>query len=245
MLGNLSSYLDHLSDLRRRLIFVLVFFVLTLIAGLIFVKRIFNYLITPLTVEHVKLVLFSPGEVVMVYLSMAGIVAIGLTLPVALFQVWRFVSPGLTTTERRYTMRLIPVSLVMFVFGVCFSWFVVFPMVLHFLIRLGRVQFSLVFNAANYFSFLSGICLPFGFVFELPIAVVFLTRIGVITPHLMRKFRRFAYLIIVLIGVFISPPELVSHLSVITPMIILYEISILLSASAYRKRLMRRQQTTA
>ncbi len=245
MLGDLSSYLDHLSDLRRRLIIVLAFFVVTLIAGLIFVKRIFNYLITPLTVEHVKLVLFSPGEVVMVYLSMAGIVAIGLTLPVALFQVWRFVSPGLTTTERRYTMRLIPVSLIMFVSGVCFAWFVVFPMVLHFLIRLGEVQFSLVFNAENYFSFLSGICLPFGFVFELPIAVVFLTRIGVITPHLMRKFRRFAYLIIVLIGVFISPPELVSHLSVITPMIILYEISILLSVSAHRKRLMRRQQTPA
>lgn len=230
------TFWDHISDLRRRLILVLVVFVVMVGSCLFFVTHIYDYLVAPLTKEHVRLVLLSPGEVVMVYLSMGGIVGIGLTLPFALYQVWRFVAPGLTPIERRYTIRLLPLALVMFVAGVCFAWFVVFPMILGFLVKLGEAHFSLMFNAASYFSFLSGICVPFGFVFELPIAVVFLTRIGIITPRMMRKFRRFAYLIIVVIGVLISPPELVSHLSVITPMIVLYEISILLSGSAYRRR---------
>jgi sec-independent protein translocase protein TatC len=112
----------------------------------------------------------------------------------------------------------------------------VFPMVLRVLISIASREFTVMIRADAYFSFLTGICLPFGFVFELPIVVVFLTRIGVLTPMWLRKMRRWAYLAIVLVGVMISPPEMVSHLSVVVPMILLYEGSILLSAAAWRRR---------
>lgn len=236
------TFLEHFSDLRRRIIYVLVTFLVWLIASLTFVSRIYGYLVSPLTNEHVKLVVISPGEVVMVYLTAAGLVAIGLTLPFAMYHIWRFVSPGLMPAERRYTLRLLPLTMVMFIAGVAFAWFVVFPMILHFLIQLARTHFLVLFHAGAYFSFMSGICLPFGFVFELPLVVVFLTRIGVITPKLLQKVRRFAYLVIVVLGVFISPPELISHLSVITPMILLYEISIILSMIVH-KRVARRTRT--
>lgn len=234
--GLRSGWTGHLSDLRKRLIYTVVVFVVFLAAGLAFVSKLYGYLVRPLTSVGYHLMVISPGEVITVYFSMAGIVAVGLTLPFALYQLWRFVAPGLTERERHYTVRLLPVALVMFIIGVLFAWFFVFPTILHFLLQLANRQFTVMLRAGAYFSFLSTICLPFGLIFELPIVVVFLTRIGIVTPHFLRKIRRYAYLVIVIIGVLISPPELVSHLSVVLPMIALYEISIGLSVVAKRRR---------
>jgi len=230
------TFFDHLTDLRKRLIYVAIWFMVTLFAGLAFVSHIYGYLVLPLTRQGYRLMVISPGEVITIYLSIAGIVAVGVTLPFALHQLWKFVSPGLTQTEKRYTLRLLPVAFFMFIFGVLFAWFFLFPTILHFLLQIASQNFSVMLRATSYFSFVTSICLPFGFIFELPIAVVFLTRIGIITPRILRKARRYAYFVIVLLGVLISPPELISHLSVVIPMILLYEISIFLSVIAYRRR---------
>lgn len=227
---------DHLTDLRKRIIYTLIAFGVMFAAGLAFVSRLYKFFVQPLTSQGYKLVVISPGEVIMVYFSMAGIVSIGLSLPFALYQVWRFVAPGLTPKERRYTVRLLPVAFVMFLVGVSFAWFFIFPTILHFLLEISAQNFQVMMRAEAYFSFLTSICLPFGFIFELPIVVVFLTRIGIVTPRLLRKLRRYAYLVSVILGVLISPPELVSHLSVVLPMIALYEISIGLSVLAKRRR---------
>jgi len=231
------SWIDHLADLRKRIIYVVIALVLVLIASLIFVSRLYHYFVTPLTRMHQHLIVVSPGEIITVFLSIAGVVSIGITLPFALYQLWKFVAPGLTQTERRYTVRLLPITFVMFIAGVCFAWFLIFPTILHFLVRLTSQQGLQMFLRADaYFSFLTSICLPFGFIFELPIVVAFLTRIGLLTPTKLRKVRRFAYLIIVVLGVLISPPELISHLSVTVPMMVLYELSILISAMVFKRR---------
>jgi len=230
------NVVDHLTDLRKRIIYTLLAFMVFFAAGLAFVSRLYGFFVSPLTRQGYQLVVISPGEVIMVYFSMAGIVGIGLCLPFALYQVWKFVAPGLTPTERRYTVRLLPVAFVMFIIGVCFSWLFIFPTVLDFLLKISSQHFQVMLRADAYFSFMTSICLPFGFIFELPIVVVFLTRIGIVTPRLLRKLRRYAYLVSVILGVLISPPELVSHLSVVLPMIALYEISIGLSAIVKRRR---------
>lgn len=230
------TFVDHLSELRRRIIYVLIVFMVMLFGGLALVSHIYSYLVAPLNDAGYKLMVISPGEVITVYFSIAGIVATGLSLPFALFQLWLFVRPGLSDTERRYTVRLLPVMLLLFVCGVCFAWFVVFPTILHFLLRISAAQFTVNIRAGSYFSFLSTICIPFGFIFELPLVVVFLTRIGLITPQFLVRIRRYAYLAIVIVGVLISPPELVSHLSVTIPMVCLYEISIGLSRGVYRRK---------
>lgn len=230
------TWIDHLADLRKRIIYVLAAFVLVLIASLIFVSRLYHYFVSPLSKLHQHLVVVSPGEIVTVFLSISGVVSIGITLPFALYQLWLFVAPGLTPTERNYTVRLLPVTFVMFIAGVCFAWFLVFPTILSFLVHLTSQQGLQIFLRADaYFSFVTSICLPFGFIFELPIVVAFLTRIGLLTPTKLRKVRRFAYLIIVVLGVLISPPELISHLSVTVPMMVLYEISIGISSMVKRR----------
>ncbi|MCL6594481.1 MAG: twin-arginine translocase subunit TatC, partial [Alicyclobacillus sp.] len=160
----------------------------------------------------------------------------GLTLPFALYQLWRFVAPGLTPVEQRYALRLLPAAAVMFVLGVLFAWFVIFPTLLHFLLHLAAANFQVMLRAGSYFGFLANVCLPFGFIFELPLAVVFLTRIGLINPRWLRRNRRYAYLVSVVLGVLISPPELISHLSVVLPMIGLYELSIGLSLLVQRRQ---------
>lgn len=227
---------DHLSELRRRIIYVLIVFIVLLFASLALVSHIYAYLVSPLQEAGYKLMVIGPGEVITVYFTIGGIVATGLTLPFALYQVWRFVRPGLREVERRYTLQLLPFTVLLFISGVLFAWFVIFPTILHFLLRIASAQFVVNIRAQLYFSFLSTICLPFGFIFELPLVVVFLTRIGIITPHFLTRIRRYAYLVIVLIGVLISPPELISHLSVTIPMVLLYEISIVLSRLVERRK---------
>lgn len=242
MAQNRMKLTDHLADLRKRIIYTLIVFIVVLFAGLAVVSHLYSFFVHPLTKAGYRLIVTSPGEVITVYLSMAGVVAVGLTLPFALYQLWRFVGPGLKPVERRYTLQLLPFVLIMFVVGVCFAWFFIFPTILHFLLQIANAHFQVLLRAGAYFTFMTSICLPFGFIFELPIVVIFLTRLGIITPRLMRKWRRYAYLVCVLLGVFISPPELISHLSVVLPMIALYEISILLSGVALRRRDRARQK---
>lgn len=236
MVQSRMTFVEHLSDLRKRIIYVCIVFVVLMAASLVFVANIYGYLVSPLTREGYKLMVTSPGEVIMVYMGIAGFVSAGLTLPFALYQIWKFVKPGLTPLERRYAVRLLPVTLFMFVLGLCFSWFIVFPTILHFLLNIAHQHFTVMLRAGAYFGFIMNICLPLALTFELPIVVVFLTRIGLMTPRYLRKVRRFAYLICVIIGVLISPPELISHLSVVVPMILLYEVSILLSVLVEHKR---------
>lgn len=226
---------EHLADLRKRLIITLVFFVVFLILSFAYVDRIFAFL-KRAAGPGVQLTALGPGEVLRIYFMIAGLVAIGLTIPFALWQLWLFVAPALNKEEKKVTLRYIPAVLIMFVLGVSFAWFIVFPMLYGFLIRLGSQEFNMMITAANYFSFMTNILLPFGFIFEMPVVVLFLTRLGILSPERLSRMRKYAYLVLVIIASMISPPELISHISVSIPMILLYEVSVLLSRWAYRKR---------
>ena len=236
------SWIEHLKELRQRLIYIVIAFFIVFLLCITLISKLYNYFVSPLLAEHLQLIVVGPGEIITVYLAISGATAIGLTFPFIMWQTWGFVSPGLTDKERVYTLRLIPFTLLMFVAGLCFAWFLVFPTILHFLIHFTEQQgLGIFLRAGTYFSFLTSIVLPFGFVFELPVVVVFLTRLGVVTPKFLRKSRRYAYLVIVIFGVLISPPELISHLSVTVPMICLYELSILLSVVALARRIKHQQ----
>ncbi len=230
-----STLVAHLEELRKRLIVVLAFFVVVMVGSLTFVGRLYHFLSRP--VSGMKLLVLGPGDVVQVYFMIAGVVAFAVTTPFLLWQLWKFVSPGLYPKEKNYAKRLILPVAIMFILGICFGYFIIFPEIIHFLKNLAEQNFAVSFTAKEYFSFMFNIVIPFGLLFEMPILIVFLTRIGVLTPQWLRKMRRIAYFLFVLLGVLISPPELVSHLSVVVPMVLIYEISILLAAVAYRRKL--------
>ncbi|MGD8192609.1 twin-arginine translocase subunit TatC [Brevibacillus ginsengisoli] len=235
---NEMSLFDHLAELRTRLIWVIAVFVLALCGGFYFAGPAIQYLKDQPMAKGVPLISFSPSDAFQVYIQFAVVIGFLVTLPVALYHIWRFVSPGLRSNERRVTLGFIPAAFLLFILGLIFGYYVVFPMVMSFM---SGVTYSigapLSYGITQYFSFLFNTVTPFGFLFELPIVVIFLTRLRILNPMRLSKFRRVAYLGLTVIAATIAPSDFLSIIIVAIPLIGLYEISVGLSRIIYRKQL--------
>ncbi|MED1738619.1 twin-arginine translocase subunit TatC [Bacillus swezeyi] len=229
-----THLIDHLEELRQRIIKTLLTFILFLITGFLFVQDIYDWLIRDL---DAKLAVLGPGDILWVYMMISGVLAIAATIPVAAFQTWRFVAPALSEHERRVALFYIPGLFIFFILGVLFGYFVLFPLVLQFLINLSAGHFQTVFTAERYFRFMINLTLPFGFLFEMPLIVMFLTSLGILNPTRLAKMRKISYFALIVISVVITPPDFISDVLVIVPLLVLYELSISLSAFIYRKKI--------
>lgn len=225
---------EHLAELRRRILITLGFFVVVLCAAFVFVEPMYDWLTREL---NNQLQVLGPSDVLWVYLTIAGVCAMTLTIPVAGYQLWRFVVPGLHTHERRTSLAYIPALAVLFVVGLAFGYFIIYPMVLAFLSDLAAGTFETNYTAEKYFRFMIHMTVPFGILFEMPVVVMFLTSLGILNPVRLAKMRKIAYLLLTVIAVTITPPDLVSDVLVIVPLLLLYELSIGLSRFVYRKQL--------
>ncbi|MBS4214309.1 twin-arginine translocase subunit TatC [Neobacillus rhizophilus] len=225
---------EHLEELRKRIIYTLIAFIIFLVGSFIYVQDIYKWLIRDL--NH-KLAVLGPSEILWVYFMISGVIAIALTIPIAAYQTWRFVKPALSEKERKTTISYIPGLFILFIAGLSFGYFVVYPTVLKFLLSLSEGQFETLFTSEKYFKFMIKLTLPFGFLFEIPLVVMFLTSIGIINPRILSKARKISYFLIVLTSVLITPPDFISDILVTVPLIVLYEISINLSKIIYRKKL--------
>ncbi|MDI3257730.1 MAG: twin-arginine translocase subunit TatC [Kyrpidia sp.] len=231
-----KTFVEHLAELRKLLIQTLVVFIVALGVSFYYADRILHRLEVPMVRAGLgRPMVLGAGEVVHVYLLLAGAVAVGITLPVFLFQMWRFVAPGLTPRERRIALAYVPAAFFIFLAGVAFGYFFIFPTVFRFLIRLGAQEFNVQVTAGNYFGFMMNIVVPLGLIFELPLVVMFLTRLGVLKPAFLSNMRKYAYLALVIFGAMITPPDFVSHLSVTIPMILLYELSVAISRWVWKR----------
>jgi sec-independent protein translocase protein TatC len=229
-----KNVIEHLGELRKRIIITLTFFIIFLLVSFIFVEDIHDFLVKDL---DDKLAILGPGDILWVYMAIAGFSAITLTIPVAAFQVWLFVKPGLKKEEQRVTLAFIPGIFILFISGIAFGYFLLFPIVLGFLQSLAGNQFETFFTVDKYFRFMINLTIPFGFLFEMPAVIMFLTRLGIINPQKLAKTRKISYFILIVISVFITPPDFISDILVIVPLLLLYEFSITLSKIVYRKKI--------
>ncbi len=229
---------DHLSELRKRLIITLVTFALFFIVSFIYVQDIYHWLIRDL---DEKLAILGPSDILWVYFMISGIISIALTIPVAAHQIWMFVKPALSKHEAKKALSYIPALFLLFITGLAFGYFVVYPMVLDFLLSLSDGQFQTFFTSEKYFRFMMNLTLPFGFLFEIPLVIMFLTSIGLVNPKFLSKARRIAYFVLVLIAIVITPPDFMSDFLVTIPLLVLYEFSITLSKIVYRKKLAKQE----
>jgi sec-independent protein translocase protein TatC len=229
------SVYDHINELRKKIIIVVGFFIVSLIGGLFLAKPLIKLMQVEVAKE-ITLNAFRLTDPIKIYMEIAFILAVIVTVPLALYQLWSFVSPGLYEKERKVTLMYIPVSVLLFLVGISFSYFIVFPFIIEFMGRLatdlGIVE---VYGINEYFSFLLQIVLPFGFLFQLPVIIMFFTRLGIVTPMFLSSVRRYAYFVLLVVGGLITPPEVLSHIMVTIPLILLYEVSIVISKVAYRK----------
>lgn len=233
------NIVGHLSELRNRLIVTGIFFIAFFIIGFIFIKDIYNFFENDI---DFKLTVTSPGDIIWIYFTIAGLIAIVATLPILSLQIWLFIKPGLTKTERRASLSYIPAIFLLFVFGLVFGYIMFIKLILPFLLSLNDGMFNELFTVEKYFRFLLRVTLPFAILFELPIIIMFLTSLGIITPHFLRKMRKYAYFILLIVGALVTPPDVILQLVVAIPLFLLYEISIFLSSFVYRKKIRRHME---
>lgn len=229
------SMRQHLEELRRRILIVAVGFVATFIVGFFLSKPVIIYLQRAEVAKGIEMNAFRVTDPFNIFMQMAFVIGIILVSPLILYQLWAFVSPGLRDNERKVTLTYIPLTVILFLAGVAFSYFILFPYVLHFMATLSHsLGINNVIGINEYFHFLLGLTLPFGFIFEMPILIMFLTRLGLITPHFLIKIRKYAYFILLIIAGLITPPDVISQLIVMVPLAILYELSLVISKRTYK-----------
>ncbi len=232
------SLIEHLGELRKRIIWVLVVFAITTVGGLVAADPVIRYLKEAAPIKGLDWHAFSPWDGVRIYMQFAFAVAIVVSLPFILYQLWAFVKPGLREAERKASLKYIPFAVLLFLVGLAFAYFVVFPMAMYFTqLMANRLELSLTYGVTQYITFMFNILLPISILFELPIVVMFLTKLRILNPVRLGKFRRFAYVLLLVVGAVITPPDVISAIIVTIPLILLYEFSIAMSRIIYRRQL--------
>ncbi len=234
-------FLDHLEELRWRIIWSLAALVVGVVIGFVIVLnfKLLTWMQGPILpyLHGKKLVITHPADGFSITMQTAIIVGIVLALPVIIYQVWAFLSPALHRHEKRIAVPIIVGAVALFLCGCALAWYFVLPMTLKFLTSVGDGAFDSMITGSEYFGFVSSMVLAMGAVFELPIAVLILSAIGLVTPQFLSKFRRHAVIGSYVAAAIITPGDLfVTSVALMVPLYLLYELSIGLSYIVYRKR---------
>ncbi len=234
-------FLDHLEELRWRIIWSLGALVLGVVIGFVLVLQ-FDLLtwmqgpILPFLHGH-KLVYTHPGDGFSILMQTAIITGIVIALPMIIYQIWIFLAPALHRHEKKVVVPVIVGAVFLFVCGAALAWYFVLPMTLRFLFNFGDKNFEQMITVSEYFGFVTSMVLAMGAVFELPIAILMLSALGLVTPQFLAKFRRHAVLGSYLAAAIITPGDLfVTSIALMVPLYLLYEMSIGLSFLVFRKR---------
>jgi sec-independent protein translocase protein TatC len=223
------TLVEHLDELRSRLIVCIG--VLGVALALCFWQN--NLLIEiangPLPSGHEKLITFGVTEPFTVTLTVAAYGALILAMPIIVYQIYAYVLPAFSNRERRVILPLMIMAPVLFLVGVAFSYFVVMPAAVKFLLNFNDTQFNIQVRATDYYSFFSMTMLAGGVIFEMPLAILAVTRLGIVTVAQLRKNRRYAYLVIAIVAAALPGVDPVSMLLEMVPLLVLYELSILLA----------------
>lgn len=230
------TVIEHIEELRKRLFICAAFFVVALIGSFYVAEPIIKYIQHNGEAEKITLNAFNVGDPLTVYLEVTFVVALVITSPILLYQLWAFITPGLHETERKATLKYIPYSFLLFIGGLAFGYFILFPNVMNFMMKLSNdLEIEQTIGINEYFSFLFKLVVPFGVIFQLPVVMLFLARLGILNPQLMVKFRKYSYFVLFVLAVFLAPPDLISNLLIAIPLFILYEISIVIARIGYKK----------
>lgn len=225
--GARMAFLDHLDELRKRLVRSVIYLFVAFLACLFFYDKIYELIARPIHLATgSRLAVTGLTEAIGIYLKMSALVGVFLASPLILHQVWLFISPGLYRKEKKYVVPFLLSSTVLFIAGGAFGYFVALPKSLTFLVEFSK-NFNQLFTAKDYFGFAALIILGMGGVFQIPVLVGFLSMFGLVTPRFMIRNLRYAVLVIAILAAVISPgTDLMSQFIFAAPMLILYIVSI-------------------
>ena len=263
MIDEKRPLLEHLAELRKRIIICLLAVVLGMIASyLLYDVVILDIIRSPIDVlsgkednpfalpspflklfESLKIKLENPDltlhyigplEAFAVKIKLSLFCGIVFALPLLLYQAWRFISIGLREKERKIARIFLPISFFLFLAGLLFSYFIMVPVGLYFLINVSGALVPML-TISKYASLVLILIIVFGVIFELPLAILFITKVGLVTPQALAKKRKYAIFAMFILAALITPPDVFTQLMLAIPVIILYEVSIWISKLSWRK----------
>ena len=233
-----QTLIEHLSELRDRLVKAAWAILLGSILCWVFKDHLFEVIRRPIIETHLLdgLVFTHPIDNFMAHVKVAILGGVMLSCPVWLYQAWQFVAPGLYAHERRYSMMFIGAGTLLFVVGVLFAYFLVLPAAFKFLLGFGSGVDKPMITIKEYFSFFTTMMVVFGFAFELPLVIVVLGAIGIVDAKFLREKRRIMIVVLAIVSAIVTPPDAASMMMLFVPLVILYEISILLVATMRKNK---------
>jgi len=228
----LQSFFKHLEELRSRIIKSAGAFVLAFFCCYNFIGKLIPKIIAP--AGH--LIFTSPGEAFSAYMIVGSIMALIVSSPYIFYQIWAFIGGALKPAEKKFVIFFAPLSLLFFLAGAAFAFFVTVPMAYRFLMSFSSEYLVPMVTVKNYLGFLGHMVLACGVAFELPLILAFLAKIGIASPEYLRQMRRHAIIIILILAALLAPPDIMSMMVLAVPLIILYEVGIIFVGFVYKHK---------
>jgi len=213
----------HLEELRSRIIKSLLAVVFGSFVAWFFLDQITEFLIAPVG----KLYYMKPGEAFFTYVKIDITAGFLIALPIIFFHAWKFFLPALTVSERAILGAIVPLSVLLFFVGLAFAFFFILPTALKFFMGFTTEDLQSMFSFQNYFDFVIMFMLPFGFVFELPLVIIILGKLGILTSEFLAKYRRIVFFLSFVIGALVTSPDVFTQIAVAIPVMSLYEVGYL------------------
>lgn len=244
----MAGFLGHLVELRNRLLKGVLAVLVLFLALFPFRNELFTALADPLS-RHMPagttMIAVQVASPFFIPLKLTALTAVFIAIPYLLYQLWAFIAPGLYKHERKLVAPLVFSSTILFYLGAAFAYFVVFPVVFGFLSTAGPNDVNFAPDIGEYLSFVTSLFFAFGFVFEVPVAIVLLVIVGVVTPEKLAGFRRYAILIAFIIAAILTPPDVLSQFMMALPIVMLYEFGLLVSRFVYKAKMARAAELEA
>lgn len=226
-----NTVVEHLNELRSCIIRSLICLFITAVIIYNFIEPILIFLIKPVG----KLVFIAPQEAFIAKIKLAFFSGALISAPFILYQAWKFIASGLLDRERKYIRFYGPFSFILFVGGFLFGYCLIVPLGIKFLLGFSSDYVVPMITISNYISFVFMLSFAFALIFQLPIALLFLTKVGIVTPAVLTKRRREAIVLIFIAAALFTPPDVVTQVLMAVPLIVLYELGVIFSKLAYRK----------
>jgi sec-independent protein translocase protein TatC len=230
-----GSLVSHLMELRNRLLKAIAAVLVIFVALTPFADSIFTLVADPLMRQLPAGTSMIATQVAAPFLTpfkLTLVVAIALAMPVVLYQTWAFVAPGLYSQERRFALPLLASSVLLFYLGIAFAYFVVFPLMFGFFTATAPEGVTVMTDITSYLGFVLALFFAFGLAFEVPVATVLLVWAGLVTPAALARHRAYVLLGAFVVGMLLTPPDVISQTLLALPMYLLYEVGIVMSRVA-------------